>query len=67
MTIRLFTGWPAASRSEEDRVEEGPVMVSDLFVPRAGHQCPIDNVSPPPIDGREHCTVGPGEEVAGLM
>lgn len=25
-------------------------MVSDLFAPRAGHQCPIDNVSPPPID-----------------
>lgn len=28
-----------------------PDAVSDLFVPRAAHQCPIDNMSPPSIDG----------------
>lgn len=24
--------------------------VSDLYIPRAGHQCPIDNMSPPSIE-----------------
>lgn len=44
--------------SGDQSVEKGGTMlqtagqtdaVSDLYGPRAGHQCPIDNVSPPSI------------------